>query len=149
MITDQLDPSLNWKTLQLTQVAFGSTLITIPADTQHYQTTVPMTYHGTTFDVEVELGLNAATGEVVARFKSIDPSTDLPPDVETGFLPPEDGTGRGMGFLVHRAANVGLATATQNPECCVCHFRSSRDDCDGSGPEHDPIKGPTRQSRHW
>ena len=100
VVTDQLDSNLDWKTLQFTAVGFGNNIITIPADTQHYQTTVPMTYNGQTFDVDIELGLNADTGQVFARFQSIDPNTSLPPsNVLVGFLPPEDGTGRGQGYF--------------------------------------------------
>jgi hypothetical protein len=80
-------------------VGFGDTIIDIPAGSQYYQTTVPMTYNSESFDVDIEVGLDPATGDVYARFQSIDPSTDLPPDVLTGFLPPEDGTGRGEGFI--------------------------------------------------
>ena len=43
VITDQLDPNLDWTTLQLTGVGFGDTNIVIPPDSQYYATTVPMT----------------------------------------------------------------------------------------------------------
>ena len=42
-ITDQLDPNLDWSTFQFTGVGFGDNIIAIPADSQHFQTTVPMT----------------------------------------------------------------------------------------------------------
>src|SRR6516162_6981222 len=54
-----------------------------------YRTTVPMTYNGQGFLVKIQ-----------ATFMAIDQSTSLPPaNVLTGFLPPEDGTGRGSGYL--------------------------------------------------
>ena len=56
VVTDQLDPNIDWSTFQLTEVGFGDTIITIPAGSQHFQTTVPMTYNGQTFDVQIELG---------------------------------------------------------------------------------------------
>ena len=114
-VTDQLDPSLNWNTLQFTAVGFADNIITLPAGTQHYATTVPMTYDGDTFDVDIELGINLATGQVYARFQSIDPDTNLPPsDVLIGFLPPEDGTGRGQGYFSYMVQlKPGLATGTQ------------------------------------
>src|SRR5262249_43822030 len=98
-ITDQLSTNLDWTTFQLTEIGFGDILLTIPAGTQHYQTTVAMTYNGRTFQVEIEAGLRSQTGQIFATFQSIDPATSLPPDVLTGFLPPENGTGRGQGHV--------------------------------------------------
>ena len=46
-ITDQLSNNLNWNTFDLTEIGFGDELIAVPADSQHYETTVPMTYNGT------------------------------------------------------------------------------------------------------
>ena len=51
MITDTLDPNLNLSTFQLTEIAFGDTVLSIPPGSQSYQATVPMTYNGVTFDV--------------------------------------------------------------------------------------------------
>ena len=45
-ITDQLSPDLNWSTVELTEVGFGSTLIAIPANSQHFQTVVAITDEG-------------------------------------------------------------------------------------------------------
>ena len=86
-----------------------------------------MTLDGQTFLVEIELGLHADTGQVFATFQTIDPNTDLPPDVLTGFLPPEDGTGRGLGYFSYLIKpkptlptgavihNVALITFDGNP----------------------------------
>ena len=52
-----------------------------------------------------------------AHYYSIDPDTSLPPDVLTGFLPPEDGTGRGMGhvaYLVKQKPNLTSGTEIRN-----------------------------------
>jgi hypothetical protein len=65
-------------------------------------------YNGQDFEVQIEAGINLATGQVFAHFYSIDPDTSLPPDVLTGFLPPEDGTGRGMGYM-------SPTSSTRNP----------------------------------
>jgi hypothetical protein len=113
-VTEQLDPSLDPNTFALTEVGFGDTLISVPAARgQHFQTTGPLTLNGKTFQVEIEAGLNPQTGEVFATFQSIDPATSLPPDALTGFLPPEDGTGRGMGHISYLIQpRAGLATGT-------------------------------------
>src|SRR3989442_1649373 len=48
-----------------------------------------------------------------APFQSIGPRTDLPPDVLTGFLRPEGGTGRGMGYFSYVVRpKAGLSTGT-------------------------------------
>ncbi len=114
-VADQLPSTLDWSTFQLTGITFGGTTIIIPAGSQHYETVVPMTYNGTTFDVQVEAGINIATGQVYASFFSVDPTTGLPPaNALIGFLPPEDGTGRGQGSLSFTVSPVaGLATGTQ------------------------------------
>src|SRR5262249_54416772 len=113
-ITDQLPSSLDWSTFQWTEIGFGDLLITIPPGTQHFQTTVPMTYNGRTFNVQIEVGIHSQTGQVFATVLSIDPNTSLPPDVLTGFLPPEDGTGRGMGHIGYTIRpRSTLTTGTQ------------------------------------
>ena len=73
-----------------------------------------MTFNGQTFNVLVQIGINLANGLITAQFFSIDPTTQLPPDVLTGFLPPEDGTGRGMGHISYTVSpKAGLPTGTQ------------------------------------
>jgi RHS repeat-associated protein/uncharacterized repeat protein (TIGR01451 family) len=138
IITDQLDTSLDWSTFQFTEFGFGDTLVALPDGTQDYETILPMTWDGDTFEVDVQLSFHPTTGEVVAAFESIDPATGLPPDAvaafesispafesigapaglppdaAVGFLPPEDGSGRGsghIGFTAYPRAN--LATGTQ------------------------------------
>ena len=137
-ITDRLDPSLDWTTFQWTSVTFGDHVIRVPANSQHYVTTVPMTYNGSTFRVVIELNLDPVTGIVRALFQSlnsanvltgnalcpgtlslgpINPFADLPPDVLVGFLPPENGTGRGqgsIGFLVRPKADLSTGTEIRN-----------------------------------
>ncbi|MFI5453930.1 MAG: Ig-like domain-containing protein [Isosphaerales bacterium] len=137
-ITDQLDPNLDWSTFQWTGFGFGDNTISIPADSQHYETTLPMTYNGVTFRVIVTLDLNPLTGMLHASFQSLnaanlmtgladcpgtlslgppDPFADLPPDVTIGFLPPEDGTGRGMGYLTYTVqpkSDLGTGTQIRN-----------------------------------
>jgi RHS repeat-associated protein len=96
-ITDQLDSDLDWSTFELTEIAFGDELISVPNGLSHYETVVPMSYNGVAFEVQVEAGIRYDTGQVYAIFRSIDPNTGLPPSVMIGFLPPEDGTGCGRG----------------------------------------------------
>ena len=98
-ITDQLNTNLDWESFQLTEVGYGDTFIPVPPNSQHFETTVVMTCCGDPFEVQIEAGIHLATDEVYANFRSIDPNTSLPPPVSVGFLPPEDGTGRGQGHF--------------------------------------------------
>jgi RHS repeat-associated protein len=142
IVTNQLDPNLDWTTFQFTQVGFGDTLLTIPAGLQHYQTTVPLTENGESFDVEIELSLNPATGLVTATFQSINPNTFLPPDVLTGFLPPEDGTGRGKGYFSYTILpKAGLATGTQIRNVALVTFDQNPSIATDQVNDNDPTLG--------
>jgi hypothetical protein len=122
-ITDPLSTNLNWSTFQLTEIAFGNMFIAVPPNVQHFQTNLPFSYAGVNFQVQIEAGINLANGQVFANFFSIDPVTGLPPSADTGFLPPEDGTGRGMGhvsYLIHPQAN--LPEGLQIPNVAYIQF---------------------------
>ncbi len=76
-----------------------------------------MTVNGQAIEVQIEAGIRAGTGEVYASFQAIDPKTGLPPDVTVGFLPPEDGSGRGEGFVsfvVRQKPNLPTGTQIRN-----------------------------------
>ncbi len=141
-ITDQLSPNLNWSTFQLSQIGFGDTNIIIPAGSQTYQTTVPMTYDGITFNVGVDVGIHTSTGEVYANFFSIDPTTQLPPSVLAGFLPPEDGTGRGQGYISYTVApKANLANGTQITNVASIVFDGAAPITTDQADDEDPSKG--------
>jgi hypothetical protein len=116
-ITDQLEGDLDWSTFRLAELGFGDTIVSIPADSTYFTGSVPITYNGRMFNVELEAGINFATGRIFAIFQSIDPLTSLPPDVLIGFLPPEDSTGRGKGhfqFTIRPKANLPTGTEIRN-----------------------------------
>jgi RHS repeat-associated protein len=117
IITDQLNPNLDLATFQLTDLGFGDQMIFVPPNRQHFETTVVMACCGEYFQVQVEAGLRLDSGQVYATFRSIDPATSLPPEVQYGFLPPEDGTGRGQGhvsYLIHARTNLPTGTQIRN-----------------------------------
>jgi hypothetical protein len=148
-VTDALDPNLDWNTFALTEVGFGDTHIPIPVGSQHFQTTVDTSENGKTFQVQIELGLNAQTGKVFANIYSIDPATGLPPDVLTGFLPPEDGTGRGMGYFSYTVRpKAGLPTGTRIRNVATITFDANPAITTDQVDDHDPGKGtdPTREA---
>jgi RHS repeat-associated protein len=113
-VTDRLSTNLDRSTFQLTAIGFGDHLITISPGSQYYETMLQMSYNGVDFEVWIIAGIDLSSGEVYAEFYSLDPETELPPNVLIGFLPPEDGTGRGMGCVSYTIlAKSGLPTGTQ------------------------------------
>lgn len=125
-ISDPLNSNLDWSTFQLTGIGFGSYNLTPPPGATYYETTVPMTYDGETFYVQIVAGIETSTGTVYAYFQSVDPNTDLPPSNPlVGFLPPEDGTGRGQGYVSFTVSpNTGVASGTMIPNVAEVTFDS-------------------------
>jgi RHS repeat-associated protein len=148
-ITDRLDSDVDWSTLQFTAVGFGDQIIAVPAGSQYFQTAVGMTYNSRDFQVEIELALDSQTGQVRAVFQAVDPKTSLPPDVLTGFLPPEDGTGHGMGhfsYIVEPKPN--LPTGTEIRNVALIQFDFGEIIATNQIDPHDPSKGtdPTKEA---
>jgi RHS repeat-associated protein len=149
VITDQLDSDLNWDSFGLTEIGFGDTIITVPAHSSHFETMVPITYNGVDFEVQIDAGINLTTGQVNATFYSIDPDTGLPPDVLTGFLPPEDGTGRGMGYVSYVIdPKSGLPNGTEIRNVALISFDGQPHIATNQVDPHDPSKGtdPTKEA---
>ncbi|MBN2473846.1 MAG: RHS repeat protein [Pirellulales bacterium] len=142
IITDQLSADLDWTTLQFTEVGFGDTQITIPPGYQYFQTTVGMRYNHQDFDVEIELAFQTETGLIRVTFQSIDPQTNLPPDVLTGFLPPEDETGRGMGYFSYMIHLLpGRPSGTEIRNVALITFDSGETIATNQIEPHDPAQG--------
>ncbi len=113
-VSNRIPELLDWSTLELTEVGFGDRLLTVPAGQQHFDAIEQVTYNGEAFEVHIEAGINSSTGILHVIFQSLDPTSLLPPQVLTGFLPPEDGTGRGMGHVSYVAApRPDLKTGTE------------------------------------
>jgi RHS repeat-associated protein len=103
IVTEQLDANLDWTTLQFDSIQFGANVVNVPAGLQSYQTTINTTNtDGTPLEVQISAQLNQQTGQLTWTFNSIDPATGLPPaDPLDGFLPVDDSTGRGQGFVTY------------------------------------------------
>ena len=124
-ITDPLSTNLDWQTFQLTEIAFGNVFIPIAPNIQHFQTNLPFSLDGVNFQVQIEAGISLASGQMFANFFSIDPLTGLPPEAEVGFLPPEDGTGRGMGAgVLYHPAHAAPTGRHSNSQCRLYSVRS-------------------------
>lgn len=141
-IINPLDRNLDRATFQLTEIGFGDTFIPVPEGTSQFETTVSMSYQDVSFEVDVKAGIDANTGEVYAHFYSIDPRTGLPPPVEIGFLPPEDGTNRGMGhvsYTINHLRNIPENTEIRNIARIV--FDMGEEIYTNQVAPHDPLQG--------
>jgi hypothetical protein len=141
-ISDYLDPNFDWNTFELNEIAFGNQTIPIPPSSDYFATNVPMTYGGVNFEVQIDAGIDFATGEVFADFYSIDPVTALPPAVNIGFLPPEDGTGRGIGHVAYFVSpKPNLPTGTRITNIADIQFDENPVIATDQADPHDPSKG--------
>jgi hypothetical protein len=101
-----------------------------------------MTQNGTNFEVEINIGVNLSTGELYANFYSLDPVTGLPPESGVGMLPPEDGTGRGMGWFSYTIEpKPGVATGTEIRNVAHIVFDGQPAIATNQVDPHDPSKG--------
>ena len=101
-----------------------------------------MSYNGTTFEVRIEAGIRPAPGQVYANFYSIDPATNLPPPVTVGFLPPENGTGRGQGSISYVIKpKTGLTEGTEIRNVANIKFDYQPTIATNQVDPHDPSKG--------
>jgi hypothetical protein len=113
-ITDPLTNTLDWRTFELTEIAFGDHFIAVPPKTQHFETSKQLSVDGYQFELQIEAGIHLANGQVYARFRSLNATNGLPPTVDIGFLPPENGTGRGQGHIGYTIRpRFGLPTGTE------------------------------------
>ncbi len=98
-ITDTLDPSMNLATFRIRQFQFGSTTVDVPEGRSSYQTTIDLTAEMDLL-VQLQAGVNPGTGDATFVLRALDPETlQLPAELMRGFLPPNDETGRGEGYV--------------------------------------------------
>jgi YD repeat-containing protein len=112
VVTDTLGTNLDLSTVQLKQIAFNSAALTLPSDNQSYsiQTSV-----STSPDpVTVNAALDPSSGTITWTMQSVDPSTgSLPTDPLAGFLPPDNSSHSGEGFVTFSVMpKSGLANGT-------------------------------------
>ncbi len=98
-VTDVLDAKLDWSTFELLEFGFNGRGNRSPDRCvglfrRHLQSSpIPN-------PVQCEIHLDPVTGELAVDFKSFDEETgDWPEDPLAGFLPPNDETGRGEGYI--------------------------------------------------
>jgi hypothetical protein len=99
IVTEQLDPNLDWSTFQLGDFGFGAIVIHVPAGSIFYSTRIDVrdTLH---VFVDVTATFDVTTGLARWVFNSLDPRTlDVPDDPLVGFLPPNQSAPQGEGFV--------------------------------------------------
>jgi RHS repeat-associated protein len=154
VVSDRLTNLLDSSTFELTEIAFGDHFITVPPHTQHFETSKQLSVNGYQFVVEIEAGIHVDTGEVYARFQSLNPTNGLPPPVDIGFLPPEPphnpndtppvpGQGRGQGHIsyVIRANTNLVTTGTEIRNVAYITFDQNPPIGTDWVDPHDPSKG--------
>ena len=104
-VNDCLPPELDWSTLRIQEVAFGDVIVANAGEDAFLsqRVTIP-DYRGDPgnwwVEIESELDLMFDPGCLEVTFRTLDPATgELPLDPFAGFLPPEDDTGRGQGYI--------------------------------------------------
>ena len=96
-VDDYLDSGLDWSTFKLGEISFGDYLVSSLSGQEWGQDQVLI---GDNLLVDIEARRFPGTGMVHWHFKTLDVETgDWPEDPYAGFLPPEDGTGRGQGYV--------------------------------------------------
>ncbi|HDR15138.1 MAG TPA: hypothetical protein ENN79_06605 [Desulfobacteraceae bacterium] len=119
-IRDEISSYLDPSTFELTWIGFGDVLVPVPSGSRSFETVVEYPYKDDDHDFVIEVQIEAwlEDGVLHVNFLSIDPETGLPPqDVGAGFLPPENGTGRGQGFIsymIQTKADLPAGTEIRN-----------------------------------
>lgn len=98
-VVQQLDPDLDFGSFELGSFGFGDLVVHVPAGRQAHAERIDLTAtRGLFVDVLAEIDLES--GIVVWEFRSIDPATGLAPrDPFAGFLPPNQTSPQGEGFV--------------------------------------------------
>ncbi|MFN6540285.1 MAG: pre-peptidase C-terminal domain-containing protein [Nostoc sp. EkiNYC01] len=113
-VTHQIDADLDLSTFELGDFGFGDIYIDVPDGLQTYNTRVDLR-DTIGYYVDFNASLNTTTRTVTWKLTTIDPATgDLPTDPDAGFLPPNNATHDGEGFVNYSIKpKVNLTTGTQ------------------------------------
>ena len=113
LITDDLSPSLDWDSVELGTVGIGAARIEVPPERDALVSgaALPDAHH----PLRVEARLDPDSGRLTWHLASVDKNTQqLPEDPFAGFLPVNDESGRGQGFVTFSVApKAGLSDGTQ------------------------------------
>jgi hypothetical protein len=104
VVVDVLDENLDLGTFQLMSFGFGDTVVETPPGLQAFDGHVESTnLDGSDLRVNLSASLDTLNRTVTWVFDSIDPDTGGAPNgIDDGFLPVNDETGRGEGYVTFR-----------------------------------------------
>ena len=151
VITDTLDPNLDLSTFQLTEIAFGDTVLTIPPGSQDYQTTVPMTYNG----VDLQRGRQREPGlrdAGIDRDVPVDRSGDAIASEHPGRLPAPRGRHRprrGLRQLFDRHRRPACRPARRSPTWPISPSTAISRSPPTRSARPIPARGSRPPSRRW
>ncbi len=122
VVVDQLDPDLDWSTFQPSGIAFGDQVFAVTGQNGSFATRAVLPDYraevNQTWWMDISAEIDYQTGTVRWTFTTLDPLTGLAPaDPLAGFLPPEDGSGRGQGsisFLITPKSGLPDGTVITN-----------------------------------
>lgn len=142
MVSDQLDQALDWSTLEFTEFGFGTHFIPLAPGLQEFAWIEPIIQDARELNVHVHGWFDADQGRIEVRFWTTDADTGWPPDALTGFLPPEDGSGRGQGHVSYLIQAVpGLPTGTEIRNVATIQFDFGEVIDTNQVDPHDPSQG--------
>ncbi|UOQ69176.1 CARDB domain-containing protein [Hymenobacter volaticus] len=96
-----LDEQLNPLSVRVGSFGFSNFTFQVPDNIANYTRVLDLP-DSLKYDVEVSAGVDIVNKTVNWTFQTIDPATGLPPaDPLAGFLPVNDSTGRGEGFVTY------------------------------------------------
>jgi hypothetical protein len=110
-VTDQLDDDIDLDAFELGDFGWGDFDVAVPGGLQSYHADFPQADGDI---VRADAALDRPSRTVTWTLTTIDPATgDLETSPSAGFLPPEDGTGNGQGYVSYGArGKKSLAHAT-------------------------------------
>ena len=126
IVVDYLDAGLDWTTVRFKEIAYGDRIVTPPVGSQSFTVrdqppTNSSSLTGSAVGsmvIGVRGTANPQTGRLEWRVTALDTNTGFwPMDALSGFLPPENGTGRGQGYVklgVRPKNNLPIGTAITN-----------------------------------
>jgi len=113
LITDQLNDALDWSTFELGAIRLGDNEVGVPEGRYTFSSVANVPNDAN--PVTIEAWIDPDSGVVTWHLRSLDTATqDLPEDPLAGFLPVNDETGRGEGYVSFTVLpKAGLPTGTE------------------------------------
>jgi subtilase family serine protease len=110
VITQQLDADLDWRTFRLDDFGWGDQRVELDADQAYLSRQINLT-DTRGYVVDVAATVNVKTGQVIWVISTLDPATgEAPLNPQLGFLPTNDDSGRGEGFVSYTIRPKATAT---------------------------------------